>query len=147
MRSSYFKILILAGILSLACTTKVSEWVLLNSVPNQYTLVYYHNSLLSESQKQQNSKISMEVRDANILFKNVQSKEVVKPYYALYYQEKIFAKYDDFKELDKLAYSPVRENIADQLMDGKLCVMLYLKTDDKEKDSKGLEILKKTVAS
>lgn len=147
MRASYFKILILAGILSLACTTKVSEWVLLNSAPNQYTLVYYHNSLLSDSQKQQNSKISMDIRDANILFKNVQSKEVAKPYYALYYQDKIFTKYDDFKELDKLACSPVREKIADQLMDGKLCVMLYLKTDDKEKDVKGLDVLKKTVAS
>jgi len=147
MRSVYLKILILAGILSLACTTKVSEWVLLNSVPNQYTLVFYHNSLLSENQKQQNSKISTDIKDANILFKNVQSKEVIKPYYALYYQERLFAKYDSPEELYAIANSPLREKIAEQLMSGKLCVMLYLKTDDKEKDTRGLEILKKTITS
>ena len=32
MKPVYFKIIILAAFLSLACTTKVSEWVLLNSL-------------------------------------------------------------------------------------------------------------------
>ncbi|MCU0473574.1 MAG: hypothetical protein MUC93_09450 [Bacteroidales bacterium] len=147
MKSSYFKILVLAGIISLACTTKVSEWVLLNSIPNQYTLVYYHNAILSESQKQQNSEITRDIKDSNILFKNVQSKAVTKPYYALYYNERLFSKYNDPKELENLAHSPLREKIAGQLMAGKLCVMLYLKSGEEEKDNRNIQLLKKTIAS
>jgi len=147
MKSSYLKILIIAGVISLACTTKVSEWVLLNGVPNQYSLVYYHNAMLSENQKQQNSEITKDIKDSNVLFKNVQSKEVVKPYYALYYNERLFSKYNDSKELDNLSFSPLREKIAGQLMAGKLCIMLYLKTGDDQKDNSGLQILKKTISS
>ncbi len=58
MKRIYFKIILLAGLISLACTTRVSEWVLLNSIPNHYTLVYFHNTPISESIKRQNLAIT-----------------------------------------------------------------------------------------
>jgi hypothetical protein len=142
-----YKILVLAGILSLACTTKVSEWVLLNSPSNQYTLVYYHNTALPEALVKQNSEIAIETKDANILLKNVLSKGIVNPYYALFYRGRLFNKYNDLSELASLAHSPLRKKIAGELMAGKLCVMLYLKTGDSEKDSGGIDVMRKTVAS
>ena len=57
MKPIYLKILILASILSLACTTKVSEWVLLNSLPNHYMLVYYHNGSIPEVAVQNNKEL------------------------------------------------------------------------------------------
>jgi hypothetical protein len=65
----------------------------------------------------------------------------------LYYNDRLFTEYHDYKELDNLVYSPLRKQIAEQLMTGKLCVMLFLKTDDEEKDNRGLQILRKTIAS
>ncbi|MCP4313676.1 MAG: hypothetical protein GY790_20675 [Bacteroidetes bacterium] len=50
-------------------------------------------------------------------------------------------------DLRGLASSPLREKVATELMAGKLCVMLFLKTDDKEKDEKGLNTLRSTVES
>jgi hypothetical protein len=147
MKYFKYKILILAGFLSLACTTKVSEWVLLNSAPNYYTLIYYHNSARTETQSKENNVLRTELKDANVFFKNVQSKDIANPYYALYYNGRLFNKYDNLPEPGSLANSPLREKIAKELMTGKLCVMLYLKTGDKEKDSGGLDILKKAVDS
>ena len=147
MKSIHVKILIIAGILSLACTTKVSEWVLLNSLPNQYTLVYFHSAALTETVKQQNSAVTRELKDANVQFKNILKQDIKKPYYALYYQERLFSKYSDINELKNLSASPLREKIADELMSGKLCVMLYLKTDNQPKDEASLQLIKKTLAS
>lgn len=44
-----------------------------------------------------------------------------------------------------LISSPLREKIAKELMAGKLCVMLYLKTGIRGKDEERLEIVKKTI--
>jgi hypothetical protein len=141
------KVIILAGLLSLACTTRVSEWVLLNSLPEQYTLVYFHNASLTETIIKQNAVISENMNLANIELKDINKENITQPYYALYYEDRLFAKYNDFKELKNLAFSPLREKIAAELMSGKLCVMLYLTTDNKTKDEKGLEILQKTLSS
>lgn len=137
--------LIAAGIASLACTTKVSEWVLLNALPDEYTLAYYHKEPVSQTIKQQNSDIINDIKSANIQFKNVLKTDIDKPYYALFYRNRLFSRYTDHHELDNLAVSPLREKIARELMAGKLCVMVYLKTDLPEKDDKGLQILKRTV--
>ena len=53
MKRIYFKIIIIAALLSLACTTKVSEWVLLNSVPYTYLFIYFHKNEISETIKNQ----------------------------------------------------------------------------------------------
>jgi hypothetical protein len=147
MRSLFLKILIIAGILSLACTTKVSEWVLLNALPNEYILAYYHKDLLTETIKQHNSEISNDIKSANIQFKSILKKDIDRPYYALYYNNRLFSKYYNNRELENLAVSPLREKIASELMAGKLCVMLYLKTDVAEKDEPGLQMVKNTVAA
>ncbi len=47
MKSYYLKIVIIAALLGMACTTKVSEWVLQNADPDKYVLVYYHNLCLT----------------------------------------------------------------------------------------------------
>lgn len=147
MSRKFISLILLSGIISLACTTRVSEWVLLNGMANQYTLLYFHNNSISESIKTQNQTLSDRIKTANIQFKSVNRKEITKPYYELYYQNRPFSKYKTIDELRGLTSSPLREKVAAELMAGKLCVMLYLKTDDDEKDEKGLNVLNNAIRS
>ena len=147
MKPVDFKIIILAGLISLACTTRVSEWVLLNALPEQYTLIYFHNSPITETIKKQNLAVADRIKTANIQFKTVNRQDIKSPYYGLYYEDRLFSKYNNPDEFRNLITSPLREKIASELMHGKLCVMVYLKTDNPEKDEKGLAILKSTLAA
>ena len=147
MKKEFFTIVLLAAFISLACTTRVSEWVLLNSMPNQYTLIYFHKKLLTESLIKQNQALAEKIETANIQFKTVNSQEIDKPYYGLYYKNRFFSKYKTVDELRGLTTSPMRKKIATELMSGKLCVMLYLKTGNNEKDEKGLKALYHTIES
>ncbi len=147
MKTIYIKTLILAGLLSLACTTKVSEWVLLNLSPERYLLVYYHKTSLSETVRNQNRELAEKIKSSNIQFRTLQKENIKEPYYALFYNNRLFSEYTDYKELGSLAFSPLRNKIASELMAGKLCVMLYLKSGNQEKDEKGLQVLKKAIAS
>jgi hypothetical protein len=145
MKRKFFTIILLAAIISLACTTRVSEWVLLNALPNQYTLVYFHNSPISESLKRQNQTVADRINKANIQFKTVNRQEISESYYGLYYEGRMFSSFKTVDELSGLTSSPLREKVASELMAGKLCVMLYLKTDNKEKDEKGLRELRNAI--
>jgi hypothetical protein len=145
MRLLFIEFFILTGLLSLPCTTKVSEWVLLNALPGQYTLVYYHKIPLSDNIKNINSGISDNLRTANIQMKDVVKEDIDNPFYSLYFKNRLFSKYSDPKELDNLSASPLREKIHRNIMSGKLCVMLFLKTDNSAKDEKSLQIVKKTI--
>ena len=147
MKPSYLRILIILGFLSLACTTKVSEWVLLNSEANMYTLVYFHKDAVPEIIQKQNDELGKTISTANIRFTSLAKDNIDKPYYALYYKNRLFSKYTDIKELRNLTTSPLREKVAAELMAGKLCIMLYLKTDDKTKDDKGLQSLQNALNS
>ena len=147
MKRVHLRLIIIAGLLSLACTTKVSEWVLLNALPNEYTLVYFHKDPLSDMEKQQNSALEKAIRPANIQFRSFQMKEANQAYYGLYYGKILFSKYNEVAELINLISSPVRETIARELMAGKLCVMLYLKTGIKEKDDPGIKIVHEAIGS
>ena len=146
MKAAHLRILILAGILSMACTTKVSEWVLLNSEANNYILAYYHKDPVVVVVKKQNEEIGREISSANIQFRTVLRKDIGKPYYALIYRNRLFSTYNSYTELKNLSVSPLREKIASELMSGMLCIMLYLKTGNPEKDDSALEIIKRTVA-
>ncbi len=100
----------MAGIISLACTTRVSEWILLNALPNQYTLVYFHNEPVSESVKKAKPGSSGKNQmTANIQFKTVNREEINEPYYGLYYEGRLFSKYKTADELKGLTSSPLRE--------------------------------------
>lgn len=147
MKPAYFKIIILAALLSLACTTRVSEWVLLNALPNQYTLICFHNGPISETLKNQNNSVTESIKASNIDFKTVTRQDIKEPYYGLFYEDRLFSRYNNPGELRNLTTSPLREKIAAELMAGKLCVMVYLKTDNKEKDEKGLQMVQKAVGS
>ena len=137
----------MAALISLACTTRVSEWVLLNALPNQYTLVYFHKGSVSESVKKQNQKLAEGITSSNIQFKTVSRQEIAEPYYGLYYEGRFFSEYKMVDDLKGLTSSPMREKVAAELMAGKLCVMLYLKTDNKEKDDRGLNTLYSAIES
>lgn len=145
MRSKYFKIIILAALISLACTTRVSEWVLLNSLPNQYTLICFHNGPVSESLKIQNKIVADRIKPANIHFKTISRQDIKEPYWGLYYEDRLLSRYSNPDELKNLTASPLREEVAAELMAGKLCVMVYLKSDNKEKDDKGFQTLQKAL--
>lgn len=143
----YVKIVVLAGLISLACTTRVSEWVLLNALPNQYTLVYFHKGQLTDVQKKENLEVTESIKNANIQFRTAAREDVNTPWYGLYYENRLFSKYESPAAIRNLTSSPLRQKVASELMAGKLCVMVYLKSDNKEKDDKGLGTLKKTLAS
>lgn len=147
MKPGYLKIIILAGILSLACTTRVSEWVLLNALSEQYSLIYFHNTPISETIRKRNLLVSEEIKTANIQFKTVNRKDIKGPYWELYYEDRLFSKFNNPSEFRNLITSPLREKIAAELLAGKLSVIIYLKTENKEKDDKGLLTLKKALDS
>lgn len=147
MKKYYYKLIILAGIISLACSTRVSEWILLNSLPNQYSLVYFHSAPLSGEVTKENTALKKQINTANIIFKTVARQDIKEPYFGLYYENRLFSKYQNTAELAGLTTSSLREKIAADLLAGNLCVMLYLLTDDKEKDDKGLETLNQALNS
>ena len=145
MKRINLKILIVGALISIACTTKVSEWVLLNSVPEKYLLVYFHKNELSEVENKQNREIESRFKSANLLLKTIRRDELEKPYYGLYFNNQLISEYADRRALDKIAISPLREKITSDLINGKLCVMLYLKSGNSDKDEEGLEIITKTI--
>lgn len=144
MKSKYIRILFLSGIISLACTTKVSEWVLLNAPPHTYTLVYLRGSRPDENAKTVNNSLAKEIASANVRFREAEG-NAANPGYSLYYEDRLVAKYNHQSELRDLVSSPLRDRIAGEIMKGKLCIMLYLKTGNTEKDQKGLSELKETI--
>jgi hypothetical protein len=141
------KMILLAAFFGLACTTRVSEWVLLNALPNQYTLVFFHNGPLTETVKKQNNDLIERIKSANIQFRTVERKDIKTPSYGLYYGDRNFALYNTPDEIKNLTTSPLRQKIAEELMAGKLCVMVYLKSDVKEKDERGLGNLRRALES
>jgi len=147
MQYSSLKIVTIAALISLACTTKVSEWILINSLPNRYLLVYYHNSQVSEAARIKNNELEKQIKSANVTFKPVLKEDIKQPCYALYYNNRLFSEYPDYKSVQNIASSLYREQIAKELMAGKLCVLLYLKSGNKEKDEPGLQHINKSVAS
>lgn len=147
MKPFTIKALSLAALLSLACTTKVSEWVLLNAVPNEYTLVYFHKKAVAEPARAGNDLLNDRFTGANIKFRDVIKEDVVQPYYGLYYGNRLFSRYDNPEQMTGLASSPLRHKMAGELMKGKLCIMLYLRSGEKAKDDKGIEEVRKAVAA
>lgn len=146
-KSFYLKFIVVAGILCLACTTKVSEWVLLNADQGQYTLVYLHRNQITEKTKADNADLQKSVSDANVRFREASKEDAIQPYYALYYGNRLFTRYDSPDQMKGLANSPLREKIAAEIMKGKLVVMLYLNTGIKEKDEKGIARVRKAIDS
>lgn len=144
---SYFRVIILAGIISLSCTTRVSEWVLVNAMPETYTLVYFHGGELTAEEVKQNEALMPAMEPANIRFRTSRKGGIQSPYYILYYRDRIFARYNSVPEIKELCSSPLRRSIAGELLSGKLCVMLYLKTGDTEKDAKGWQALQQYLLS
>jgi len=147
MKATNYKTLIVASLISLACTTRVSEWVLLNALPNQYTLIYFDKNPVTETVKMQNKEVVDRMKTANIQFKTVVRNEVSESWYGLYYEDRLFARYKTPPETKTLISSPLREKVASELMSGKLCVMVYLKTDNKEKDDIGRITLQKALGA
>lgn len=145
MKQKYIKIIILAAFLSLACTTKVSEWVLLNTIPTDYALIYFHKDQLTDTEKLQNAQIEKGISGANIQLRSIIKNDIANPYYGLYYQKRLFSKYYDPGSITGLITSPLREKIAIELLAGKLCVILYLKTGDQEKDNSRMQIARQTL--
>jgi len=144
---SYIRVIILAGILGLSCSTRVSEWVLINTLPEMYTLVYFHSGEISAGEVKQNEALQQAMESANIRFRTSRKGSIQSPYYVLYYRDRVFARYNSAPEIKQLCTSPLRQSIAEELLSGKLCVMLYLKTGDTEKDAKGWQALQQFLLS
>lgn len=141
------KIILLTAILSLACSTRVSEWILLNAPADRYLLVCYHNGAIPEQAKQSHREEESKSRYANMVFREVQKEEGPPLQYALYCDNRQVAKYDNLESLKGITVSPLRKKIAGELMAGKLCVMLYLTTGNKAKDEAGLQVVRNSIAA
>ena len=147
MKPVYLKTLLIAAIISMACTTKVSEWVLLNSFADKYRLVYYHKGDQATEVVTQHKELERWSETTNIVFKSEVKQAVSDPYYALYYGNRLFGEYDDYSSVKSINTSPVRDKVVEELLAGKLCVMLYLKSGNSEKDNQGLQVIKKSLDS
>jgi hypothetical protein len=147
MKNNFKIILITAAVLSMACTTRVSEWFLLNATPEKYLLVYYHKDPVSEPVIRNHAELEQRSKPANLVLKPVVKENIDKPYYALYYNNRLFSEYADYNEIKGIFNSPLRERIAAELLSGKLCTMLYLKSGNKDKDEAGLDIVKNAMAA
>ena len=145
MPSFSWRVILLSGLISLACTTRVSEWVLLNALQEKYTLISYHNTPSGEKVNRQNNALKEKFKHANLNVSSVIKEDLKQPYYALYYKNKLIEKYVDYNDINHLATSPLREKIAVELLEGKLCVLLFLKSGDETKDNNRLQILKSTL--
>ncbi len=120
MRSYYLKIVIIAALLGMACTTKVSEWVLINADPDKYALVYYHNGTIPTPVKQQHSELENMTKTANLLFRTVLQENIEKPYYGLYYQNRLISEYADYNALSTVAFSGFEEAFSYNSEKGKV---------------------------
>lgn len=147
MKKNYLLLIVIAALASLACTTKVSEWVLLNSDPDKYLLVFFHKGEISDLEKQQHRELEKIIKPANIVMKTFEREDIESSGYALYYNNQPVAEYTDYKMLSNIASSPLREKVASELMQGKLSVFFYLKSGNSEKDERGLQLIKKTLAA
>jgi hypothetical protein len=147
MKPHYLKAILIAAIVGMACTTKVSEWVLLNSFADKYRLVYYHKGDADTETVRQNKEMESLSKTANIVFRTEKKEDIAKPYYALYYGNRLFGQYNDQSSLKDIAVSPLREKVVEELMAGKLCVMLYLRSGSSEKDEKGLQVITRSLDS
>ena len=147
MKAVYYRTIILASLICLACTTRVSEWVLLNALPDQYTLIYFHKNPVTETVKKQNKEVVDGMKTANIHFKTVARNDVSESWYGLYYEERLFIRFKTLPETKNIISSPLREKISSELMSGKLCVMVYLLTDNREKDDTGRKTLQKALGA
>lgn len=147
MKYLYLKILIIAALISLACTTKVSEWVLLNAPADNYLLVYFHPNPLTESEKIEHVELETRLKTANVVLKIQINDKIESPFYSLYFNNRLIFEELAYQDLRSMEISPLRKKIADDLMSGKLTVMLFLTSGNPEKDQRGLEVLKKSIAS
>jgi len=147
VKHRYLKIIIIGALMSMACTTKVSECILLNEMPDHYMLVYFHKDEITGSVRKQNNDLANRLVPANIVFRSIAKDEIDKPYYALYFRNRLISEYADYAALDNITSSPLRNEVASALMDGKLCVLLYLRSGKQEKDEKGMQTVNRTVAA
>lgn len=147
MKTSALKIVLTAAVISMACTTKVSEWFLLNAAPDKYLLVYNHNGNISEKETKQNQELGVQAEKSNFLFRTQRNEGLNQSYYALYYNNRLLTEYRNNEALSAVITSPLRKKIADELMEGQLCVMLFLKTGKPEKDEKRLDAVKNAISS
>ena len=139
------KILVFTGFLGFFCTTKVSEWVLLNHVPEDYLLVYYSRGETGGEVKAANKAVTSKISTANIQFREIKNENTKEPYYALYHQKRTVRKYATIPEMAGLTTSPLREKIAKEIMDGQLCVMLLVASGHAEKDKQSRLIIRKAL--
>jgi hypothetical protein len=133
----------LSGILILTCTTKVSEWVLLNVAPEEYQLVCFSGQ--DQNISSQIKAVEKEIGGANVQLKEARNTSGNPDWFGLYYRNRLVKKYSGQSAMKNIAVSPLREKIAAEIMAGKLCVMLFLKTDDPSKDDRRREIIQRKV--
>jgi hypothetical protein len=139
------KILLITALTSMFCTTKVSEWVLLNHVPEDYLLVCHSGREITGDIKAANKAMVTKISGANLQFREVKNENLEESYYGLYVKKRLVRKYSSVSELTGLTSSPLREKIAGEIMDGKLCVMLLLKSGNEVKDSKSNQMIEKAL--
>ena len=96
------KPLLFIGLFSLFCTTKVSEWVLLNNIPENYLLVFHANQNTGNDRQATNQTLVSKISSANIQFRESGSEKLKESYYTLYYRKRVVRNYSTLAELKGL---------------------------------------------
>lgn len=154
--------LVLSFSLAYPCTTKVSEWTLLNFPAANYEQVYFSNKKLDKHVIQEHEKIRQLIKDVNLNFsvidinqlKNENEKIMFEmagkekmPFYALYYKNQLFTQFESAGELLSLLQSPLLAKITDELKGGKLCTLLFLKNGDQKQNDQSADIIKRYLST
>jgi hypothetical protein len=139
-----FRTIFITGVLILSCTTKVSEWVLINVPAEEYRLVSFINQE-GLDKASDISTIERELAGANVNAREAKTGSAASSGYELYFRNRLVKRYSSSDEIKDIVTSPLRRKISSEIMAGKLCVMLFLKTDDPAKDDRRREALLKAV--
>jgi hypothetical protein len=161
LRYSYIVIaLCAAAATAWACTTKVSEWTMLNLQPTSYMLVYYSDRDIDSATQAQHNSIEESIKDANIFLQTVDTRSFKYdherdyfamtgreklPFYALFYMNRFMGAYNGDNLPVNLTTSKIRSTIAEHLKEGELCVLVYLETGDRLKDAAGRQTVQRAL--
>jgi len=146
LKNKYSGFILLLSVIGLACTTKVSEWVMLNSEPEKYMIVYNHLDTPSGRETDALKSLESKFASANVIFRQTKTTDASMPLYSLYYEGRLIDRYKDQADIQAVMHSSLRQEIASSLLEGDLCVLLLLQSGDMIKDERASGILKETIA-
>jgi hypothetical protein len=152
-KTMFFFSVLITLVSAYACTTRVSEWALVNVEPTPYDLIYFNTDGKSPDSGFPDMEQAMQ---ANLRFRTIdideatdeetsiyqQVKQRGDSKWALFYGNRLVKTILKETDINDLASSPIRDQIASEIKKGKLCVIVYLKSGNRDEDDKGAKAIR-----